>query len=197
MSQKPRVQQIEDPEALLALGHPLRVRILEALHAPASAAAVARELGESRQNVNHHLKSLERAGLVKRVGERRKGNFVESLYEAVARTLVVSPRASWADPRRGQALAEQQALARLVDLGERVHHDATVLLDRAAFDGDEIASAVVEAEIGFASEAERAEFMKAYLAAVGPLLREYGQRAGERYRVALAVYPHAQTGEQP
>ena len=34
--------------------------------------------------------------------------------------------------------------------------------------------------------------MRAYLEAVGPLLRQYGDRGGDRYRVALAVYPHPQ-----
>ena len=75
--------------SLQALSHPLRVRILDALREPDSAAAVARRLGEARQKVNYHLKELERSGLVVRTGERRNGNFVESLYRAAARTLVV------------------------------------------------------------------------------------------------------------
>ena len=96
---------------------------------------------------------------------------------------------SWAAPRRFEALAEQHALRTLVDLGERVHRDAAALLDRAAFDGEIVASAAVEAELRFANEAERSEFMKEYLSAVGPLLRKYGKRRGERYRVAIAAYP--------
>jgi hypothetical protein len=65
-----------------------------------------------------------------------------------------------------------------------------VLLDRAAFEAEEIASAVVEAEVRFGSEADRAAFLDEYLAAVGPLLRRYGTAAaGTPYRVALAAYP--------
>jgi DNA-binding transcriptional ArsR family regulator len=183
------VRTIGDPEALQALSHPLRVRILDALRQPDSAAAVARRLGEPRQKVNYHVKELERAGLVVAEGERRNGNFVENLYRSAARTLVVLPRAAWGDPRRLAALADQVSLENLVGLGERLARDAAVLLDRAAFEAEEIASAGVEAEVRFGSEADRAAFLDEYLAAVGPLVRRYGTAAGTPYRVALAAYP--------
>jgi DNA-binding transcriptional ArsR family regulator len=183
------VHTIDDPDGLQALSHPLRVRILDALREPASAAAVARELGEPRQKVNYHLKELERAGLVVRTGDRRRGNFVESLYRSVARTLVVLPRAAWGDPKRLTAMTEQLSLEHLVLLGERLARNAAVLLDRAAFDGEQIASASVEAEVRFGSEDDRAAFLNEYLAAVGPLLTKYGSNPGTPYRVALAAYP--------
>ena len=73
------------------MSHPLRVQILEQLRRPASAAEVARRLGESRQNVNYHLKELARGGLVQPAGERRAGGFVESLYRAAATSVLVTP----------------------------------------------------------------------------------------------------------
>src|SRR5882762_7757329 len=92
-----RVKVVDEPVALQALSHPVRVQILDALRTPQSAAAVARQIGQPRQNVTYHFKELERAGLVRRAGERRNGNFIESLYESVAGTFVVSPRAAWGD----------------------------------------------------------------------------------------------------
>ena len=180
---------VEEPDELAALAHPLRLRILGSLRSSASAAAVARAVGQSRQNVNYHLKELERAGLVRRAGERRKGNFMETLFEATAPTIVISPRALWGDDQRAEALKAQLSLENLVLVGERLGRDASVLLDRAAFDGEEIPSAAVEAEVHLATEETRAAFMREYLAAVGPLLKKYGRRRGERYRVAMAVYP--------
>jgi DNA-binding transcriptional ArsR family regulator len=191
------VRTIEDPEALQALSHPLRVRILDALREPDSAAAVARRLGEARQKVNYHLKELERSGLVVRTGERRNGNFVESLYRSSARTLVILPRAAWGDPRRLAAMADQLSLENLVNLGERLARDAAVLLDRAAFDGEQIASAAVDAEVSFDSEATRAAFLDEYLAAIGPLVKKYGSKRGTPYRVAVAVYPNPSEREIP
>jgi hypothetical protein len=150
-----------------------------------------------RQKVNYHLKELERTGLVVRTGERRNGNFVESLFRSAARTLVVSPRAAWGDPRRLAAMAAQLSLENLIALGERLQRDAAVLLDRAAFDGEQIASAAVDAEVRFAGEEVRAAFLNEYLAAVGPLLKKYGTKEGAPYRVALAAYPNPLGKEHP
>jgi len=68
---------VRDAARLNALAHPMRIQILEALREPASAAAVARVIGQPRQKVNYHLKELDSAGLIGLVGERRVGNFVE------------------------------------------------------------------------------------------------------------------------
>lgn len=185
----PQAHVVERPEELSALSHPLRLRILEALREPASSATAARALGQSRQNVNYHLKELERAGLVRRVEERRRGNFVEALYQSIAPTIVLSPRAAWGDERRVATLRQQLALEHLVGLGERLGRDAAVLLDRAAFDGDEIASAAIEVEVRLEGEAARAAFVRDYLAAVRPVLDAHGAADGAPYRVAVAVYP--------
>ena len=190
------VEDLRKPDQLHVLAHPIRLRILEMLREPLSAAALARSLADARQKVNYHLKELERAGLVRRVGERRAGNFLESLYQAVARTFVVSPRVAWGSPRRLKAFGAQLSLRTLVTLGESLQRDAAVLLDRAAFDGEEISSASVEGEVHFADKDDRAAFMKEYLAAVGPLLKRYGARKGARYRALLALYPKSQRDEE-
>jgi DNA-binding transcriptional ArsR family regulator len=184
-----KVQLVDDPDVVQVLGNPVRLQVLEALHPPASAATVARAIGQSRQNANYHLKELERVGLVVRAGERRVGNFIETLYEASARTLLISPRLTLGGGRRAAALATQVSLENLVTLGERLARDAVVLLDSAAFDGATIASASVEAEVSFKGAAEREGFLREYLAAVAALAKKYGARGGERFRVAFAAYP--------
>jgi DNA-binding transcriptional ArsR family regulator len=183
------VRVLDDPEALQVLGHPLRVQVLEALRQPASAATVARRIGQARQKVNYHLKELESAGLVEPVGERRVGNFVESIFRAVARSFLVSPEVAWSDPRRTETLRRQHSLQTLVHLGERLQSDAAVLVDRAAFDGEEVASASVAAEVRFADEADRSAFLKEYVKTTRQLLERYGKKSGEPYRVVIAAYP--------
>jgi hypothetical protein len=74
-------------------------------------------------------------------------------------------------------------------MGERLQRDASALLDRAAFDGEQIDSASVDAEVHFADDAARSAFMTDYLALLGPLLKKHGSRRGTPFRVALAVYP--------
>ena len=109
-----RVAIIDDPDQVAALAHPVRVAVLDALREPGSAAGVARALGETRQKVNYHVRALVDAGLIRPVGERRTGNFVEQLYRSVAGTFVVSPCLAWSDDRRAGALQAQLPLEHLV-----------------------------------------------------------------------------------
>jgi DNA-binding transcriptional ArsR family regulator len=187
-----RVEVLDDPEQVAALAHPLRVAILDALRSPDSAAGVARTIGETRQKVNYHVKALLDAGLVRGVGERRTGNFMEQLYKAVARSFMVSSRLACGGEQRLGALRAQMPLEHLVRLGERIQQDAIELLDRAAFDGEEIPSLSLEADVQFPDQAARSAFLEEYLEMLKPLLKKHGGRKGDRFRVALAVYPESE-----
>src|SRR5262249_22127185 len=184
-----RVEVLDDPDRVAALANPIRMAILEALRTPNSASGVARVLSETRQKTNYHVKALLDAGLIKPAGERRRGNFVEQLYQSVAPAFVVAPEMAWSDDRRGAALRAQVPLQHLVRLRATLQRGAIGLLDRAAFDGEEIPAAAVEASVRFRDEDARAAFMHEYLAALKPLLKKYGARTGDGYRVAVAVYP--------
>ncbi|HEY6961284.1 MAG TPA: winged helix-turn-helix domain-containing protein [Gaiellaceae bacterium] len=73
---------------LRALGHPLRLQILQVLHAegPSTASGLARRLGESSGATSYHLRALERAGMIAE-DERRNGR--ERWWRRVAeRTLI-------------------------------------------------------------------------------------------------------------
>jgi len=184
-----RVEVLDDPDRVAALAHPIRVAILAELRTPNSASGVARALSETRQKTNYHVKALLDAGLLEPAGERRRGNFVEQLYQAVAPTFLVAPEVAWSGDRRARALRAQLPLEHLVRAGAQLQRDAIALLDRAAFDGDDIAAVTVEAEARFADEATRGAFLDEYLAAVKPLLAKYGSRRGDPYSVVLAAYP--------
>lgn len=183
------VETLRDPERIAVLAHPLRSRLLAALREPETAAGVARAFGQSRQSVGYHLKELERVGLVERVGERRKGNFVEQLYQSTARRFVVSSRFA-TDPARLEAVfRDQVSLAQLAELGERLQRDSAGLVDLAAFEGREVPSATLSAEVRLPDEAARAAFMAELVDALKTLLRKHGRATGERFHVALATYP--------
>ena len=86
-------------------------------------------------------------------------------------------------------MRDQHALETLVELGERLQRDAAELLDRAAFDGEEIASACVEADVHFADEGDRAAFIDEYFTLLRELCDKYGSRRGLPYRVVVAAHP--------
>jgi DNA-binding transcriptional ArsR family regulator len=180
---------LETPGQLAAVTHPTRLRILDVLRVADSAAGVARTLGEPRQRINHHVRELAKVGLLVEAGNRRKGNFVEQLYEATAGTLVVSPRLTWGDGARLRAIADQVSLQHLVEVGERLQRDAAGLLDRAAFDGAQIPSATVEGTIRFPDAEARAAFLEDYLILTARLMEQHGASEGEAFTVVLVAYP--------
>jgi DNA-binding transcriptional ArsR family regulator len=183
------VELLSDSEQVGALAHPVRARILEALRTPDTAASVARAFGRSRQYVSYHLKELERVGLVRRAGERRKGSFLEQLYQATARRFVVSARFATDPAHLASVFRDQVSLSQLVELGEQLQRDAAGLIDLAASEGGQIPSASVDAEVRFPDEAARAAFMAELVDTLTSLLAKHGRKKGQRFRVALAAYP--------
>jgi DNA-binding transcriptional ArsR family regulator len=190
-------QVLQDAAAIGAATHPVRAAILEALREPATAASVARVVGQSRQNVAYHVRELEKVGLVRLVDSQRNGNFVERRYQAVATTFLVSPRSTWGDGSpRTAALADQLSLDELHRAAEQLQRDSAALLDRAAFDGEPIASASVVTDVRLPDEQARAAFLREYVELVRALAHRHDAATGDRYRVLLAAYPDTE-GEDP
>jgi DNA-binding transcriptional ArsR family regulator len=197
------VAVIEEPAAAEASLDPLRSRILAALAEPGSATMLAARLGLPRQKVNYHLKELERHALVELVEERRKGNVTERVYRATAASYVISPSALGAvspDPSR----APDQLSARwLLALGSRLVQEVGQLLTGAArAGGRRVASFGIDAEVRFASAADRAAFAEELAQAVAGLVGRYHDEAapggrGHRLVVGLHQVPDAAaTGSQ-
>jgi DNA-binding transcriptional ArsR family regulator len=84
---------IERAEQLKALGHPLRLRVLEMLggerEEPLTNRELAKRLGVDPGHLHFHVKMLVRAGLIERA-EGGKGR--EKPYRAVATTVRVAPQ---------------------------------------------------------------------------------------------------------
>ena len=93
------IQVIQSADTAATLFSPARMRILEHLSKPDSAAGVARRLELPRQQIGYHLRELEQAGLVELVEERRKGNCIER----VVRTAIASRQPTWYRSRRGRS----------------------------------------------------------------------------------------------
>jgi DNA-binding transcriptional ArsR family regulator len=87
----PDVLTIDRPDQLKALGHPLRLRVLEALgesEKPMSNRELAQQLGVDPGHLHFHVRMLLRADLIQQVPSD-KGR--EKPYRAAARTLKVAP----------------------------------------------------------------------------------------------------------
>jgi DNA-binding transcriptional ArsR family regulator len=89
----PDVLTLERPEQLKALGHPLRLRVLEMLGADSEEQMTNRELaqrlGVDPGHLHFHVKMLLRAGLIERADG---GSGREKPYRALAKTVRVAPQ---------------------------------------------------------------------------------------------------------
>jgi DNA-binding transcriptional ArsR family regulator len=103
-----------------ALAHPTRVRMLHLLRAePLSASELARRLGIRFGSAQYHLRSLERAGIALRVGERTRRGGTEILFEV--------PHGLWVDVEPDAPLGMRQAMNRayVAELLRRMDEAAT------------------------------------------------------------------------
>jgi DNA-binding transcriptional ArsR family regulator len=105
--------------AMRALAHPTRVRMMHLLRIEAlSASELARRLQIRYGSAQYHLRTLERAGIARRVEQRRKRGGVEVLFDV--------PHSVWvdldADAPRGMREAVYRAY--LAELGRRLEASA-------------------------------------------------------------------------
>jgi len=190
------VAVIEDPAAAEISLDPVRARLLAELVEPNSATMLASRVGLARQKVNYHLRELERHGLVELVEERRKGNVTERVMQATAASYVISPAALAAvapDPDRSP---DRLSARWLLALAARLVRDVGELITRAAKARKPLATFAMDAEVRFASAADRAAFAEELAGAVTGLVSKYhDERAtgGRPHRVIVAVHPRRTT----
>jgi DNA-binding transcriptional ArsR family regulator len=186
------VAVIEDPAAAGVSLDPVRARLLAELAEPGSATTLASRVGLARQKVNYHLRALEQVGLIELVEERRKGNMTERVLQATAASYVISPTALAAvqpDPDR----APDRLSARwLIALAARLVRDVGTLINGAARAGKRVATFAIDAEVRFASAADRAAFAEELAGAVAALVAKYHDDSapgGRPHRIVVGVHP--------
>jgi DNA-binding transcriptional ArsR family regulator len=187
---------IEDPAAAEASLDPVRALLLAELAEPRSAATLAEKVGLPRQNVNYHLKTLERHGLVELIDERRKGNVTERVLRATAASYVISPTALarlQPDPSRSP---DRLSARWMIALASRVVRDVGELLAGAAKARKRLATFAMDGEVTFASAADRAAFAEELAATITGLIGKYHDGSadgGRSHRVVVAVHPSVKT----
>ncbi|MFK7917621.1 MAG: helix-turn-helix domain-containing protein [Ilumatobacter sp.] len=163
---------IDEPSAAAAMLDPIRARVLAALHEPGSATTVAASIGETRQKVNYHLRTLEELGLVRLVEVRPRRGLTERVVVASARSFVLSPDvlgSSAADPSRLDHLSTSYVLA----LASRVVREVADLAQRARAANKPLATLAIDTDIRFASAHQRGEFTRDLSHAITEIAAKY------------------------
>ena len=183
---------VRDPAQAAALLQPQRLRLLEGLSEPDSAAGLARRFGLPRQQLNYHLRELERAGLVELVEERRRGNCVERVVVATARHYVISPEVLGGLGASLDEVRDHFSSTSLVAVAARAIRELGELRARAEEQGERLATLTLESELCFASIEARNAFVKELSEVIARLVVKYHDArapAGRMFRLVVGAYP--------
>jgi DNA-binding transcriptional ArsR family regulator len=186
------VTLLRRPEDVSVLLPKPRVRLLEELQRPDSAAGLSRRLGIPRQKLNYHLRELEEAGLVELVEERRRGNCVERVLRASARRYVISPEVLGTLGEDPEEIRDHFSSSYLVAVAARAIRDLAELRQLADEAGQKLPTMTIESELRFSSAADRNAFAKELSDAVAHLIVKYHDSEspeGRAFHLLLAAYP--------
>jgi DNA-binding transcriptional ArsR family regulator len=185
---------ISDVSRAAALLDPTRLRLIENLAEPHSAAGLARKLQLPRQRVNYHLRELQKAGLVEPVEERRRGNCVERIVRATARSYLIGPEALGRLGSEPGQIQDRLSWSYLISVAARAIRELAALARRATSSGLRLATLTLETEVRFASPEARAAFAEELAAGLAQLTAKYHQATapdGRTFRFFVGGYPSA------
>jgi DNA-binding transcriptional ArsR family regulator len=188
----PAVQVLRDPAQAAATLKPWRLQILEKLAEPNSAVGVAKELSLPRQQVNYHIRELERHRLVEPVGQRQKGNCTERLVRATAKSYLVSPEVLGSLGATPEERRDRFSCAYLLSAAARLIRDLAVLAVRARKAEKRLSTLALETEVRFRSAEERNRFAEELANTLAVLAARYHDETasdGRRFRFLVGAYP--------
>jgi len=180
------IEQIEHAATLLK---PLRLNLLKRMARPTTCVTLADALGEMPQKIYYHIKAMEKAGLIEKVGEHKVRGVLEGVYRAKARSYWLSPELAGRVGGKVRA-RDQLSLGFLLTLAEELQADVGRL---AQTSDHRVPSLGLSAQIQLRDQQERSAFLKEVQSLFQHLARKYGNRpgqdSGEGFRLSLACYP--------
>jgi DNA-binding transcriptional ArsR family regulator len=189
--------QLCTPQQARALLQPMRVELLRLLAEPHGIRELAQLLQDSPQKVHYHLKSLEAAGLVRRVATRKVRALTESIYQAVAEGYGPSPELL-AMLGGGSRARDTLSKGYMLALAENLVADAARLALSLESDGAQHPTLSIAAHVELADPARRSAFLHELQGALLAIAEKYGvaeenARSAGTYKLVLACYPQQDT----
>lgn len=186
------IDVIADPRRAQVLLHKARVELLENLAEPASAAALARSLGQPRQRINYHLRELEGQRLIELVEEKRKGSVTERIYRRTGGSYAISSAALGGLGPRPADVQNRFSSAYQIAVASQVIRELAMLQVGANAAKKKLPTFALEVEVRFASADRRSDFAEELAAGVADLVRKYHDEkapGGREFRFYLGAYP--------
>ncbi len=191
------VEVVDDVRRARTLLHEGRLALLAALDEPASAATIAKRLGQPRQRVNYHLRELEEQRLLEIAEERRRGNCVERVYRRTGKAFAISPDALGALGSDPDDVRDRFSAAYQIALGSRIVREVGALQRAAHEAGKALPTFTLDTEVRFASPADRAAFADDLADTVARLVERYHDAdapGGRRFRVFAGAHSKPRRG---
>jgi DNA-binding transcriptional ArsR family regulator len=176
---------------------PFRLGLLKGLQQPESASGLARRLGLPRQQVNYHLRELERAGFIEMSEARQRRGCTERIMRLTSR--VSFPRADEAAAPPSDARAGQEghsfASAHLLAAASAVASEVAELRARADAAGKRLVTTTLQSEIRFPTPDDYRAFVEGLTAAVARLVARHAAPDDPRsraHRLTITLNPTLQ-----
>ncbi len=187
------VDVLDDTGRVGALLSPIRRRLLRRLYPPESACALARRLRLPRQKVNYHLRALEKAGFLEVAERRQRRGCVERLVRPTARVHLIDPSLLGDLPEDPEPALDRLSATYLIGASARLVRDVAALRRRAAAAGKRLTTLTLQAEVRFATPADRAAFAEELSSALARLASKYHDDSpGSRgFRIVVGGHPVA------
>lgn len=192
------VNCLESVSRAAALLHPLRMEVLRAADEPRSASEIAQLLGETRQKVNYHVRTLEREGFLRRAGRKKKRNLFEQKYIVVAKSFVLSPQLLGSLAVDQTEFEDSFSAATLLALAQRMSREVGRSIEDARLQEKRLATLSISTELRFKSAAQRERFTIAMRDAMAAVVAEHANpmetsadkpAKGRPYRLVLGCHP--------
>lgn len=180
---------IRDTHIAAAMMNPLRMQILEHLREPNSAAGLARILDMPRQQLNYHLRELEKNELIELVEERRKGNMTERIVRATSKSYMVVLNTAKVNPEEVQ---DKFSAAYLLSAATQLIQDVAVLQSGAQKAKKKLPTFTLQTAVKFASPEQLHAFTEELAKAVAKLAVKYQNEEdpnGRSYQFHVFSHP--------
>jgi DNA-binding transcriptional ArsR family regulator len=184
---------LEADATAAALLDPVRREILSLLQEPGSAISVASRLGLPRQRLGYHIRAMEGAGLLRHVGDRRRGNFTERLLQASARQYFLSPQLLGALGTNPRDVADKASSAYQVAVAADVAQTVATMRDAAETAGQRLPTLTMQVDVRFAAPADQKAFGDELTHAIAELVQKYHSREGRSFRFSVLGHPEPQS----
>jgi DNA-binding transcriptional ArsR family regulator len=180
---------IQNTQVAAAMMNPLRIQILEHLREPNSAAGLARILDMPRQQLNYHLRELEKNELIELVEERRKGNMTERIVRATSKSYMVVLNTAKINPEEVQ---DKFSAAYLLSAATQLIQEVAVLQTGAQKAKKKLPTFTLQTAVKFASPEQLHAFTQELAKAVAKLTLKYQNEEepnGRSYQFHVFSHP--------